>query len=63
MTERRQFAGQSCLVVRTNIFGGEDSRLFSEACVAPDIGMPLYYIMYQDDGDLLMEMELVEYRR
>lgn len=63
VTEQRQFAGQSCLVVETHRFEGEESRLFSETCVSPDIGMPLYYTMYQNDGELTMEMELVAYRR
>jgi hypothetical protein len=63
VTEQRQFAGQTCLVVVTDIFEGEESRTFSESCVSPDIGMPLYYVMYQDDDDVLLEMELVEYQR
>jgi hypothetical protein len=63
VTEQRQYADQSCLVVVTDIFEGEASRSFSETCVSPDIGMPLYYVMYQDDGEVLLEMELVEYRR
>lgn len=63
VTEQRQFAGQSCLVVETHSFEGEESRILMESCVSPDIGMPLHYVMYQDDGDVLIEMELVEYRR
>ena len=63
VTEQRQYAGESCLVVETTRFEGEETRLFSEACVSPDVGMPLHYVMYQDDGAVLLEMELVEYRR
>ena len=63
VTERRTYAGQSCLVVVTDRFEGEESRTFAESCVSPDIGMPLHYVMYQNDGAVLLEMELVEYRR
>jgi hypothetical protein len=63
VTEQRQYAGQSCFVVDTYRFEGEESTLFSNTCVATDVGMPLYYVVYQDDGEVLFEMELVEYRR
>lgn len=63
VTERRTYAGQECLVVVNEAFDGEESRPFSETCVSPDVGMPLYFVQYQDDGTPMVELELVEYRR
>jgi hypothetical protein len=63
VTEQRQSAGQSCLLVETVGIEGEETRRFSETCVAPEIGMSLYYVTYQNDGMVPIEMELVEYRR
>lgn len=63
VTEQRTYAGIDCHLVVIDAFEGDESRKFSEACVSPDVGMPLYYIFYQDDGDVLLEAELVEYSR
>jgi hypothetical protein len=63
VTERRSYAGQECVVVATDRFEGEETYPFSVACHAVDIGMPLYYAQYQDDGVAMVELELVEYAR
>lgn len=63
VTESRSYAGVDCLLVEVVSYEGDDRFLFSESCVAPDVGMPLYFAMYDNSGERTLEAELVEYSR
>jgi len=65
VTERRTYAGQECVVVEVTAFGGaaDERRLYQRSCLADDVGLPLYYAQYDDEGTAMVELELVEYER
>lgn len=57
------YAGIDCVNVVTEFVEPSERQTWSEACVAPDVGLPLHYVLYEGDGTVMYELELVEYRR
>ncbi|TYL37308.1 hypothetical protein CV102_16915 [Natronococcus pandeyae] len=53
------YVGRECYVAVTEI----DDTVVHESCLAPELAFPAYVAYYDEEtGDVLLEMELVEYR-
>ncbi|MFW6376904.1 MAG: hypothetical protein ACOC0F_02915 [archaeon] len=57
ITEQRTVAGITCFATEMKI----DGELRHEGCLSPDHGLAPYSAWYDDDGELLMEITLVDY--
>jgi hypothetical protein len=63
VTETRRYAGLECALIEVDRIEDEERYRSSEACLSPETGYPLYITSYQNDGDLMVELELAAYRR
>jgi hypothetical protein len=63
VTENRRYAGLECAVIEVDRVEDEERYRSSETCLSPETGYPLYMASYQNDGALMVELELSEYRR
>jgi len=57
------YAGVDCMNVVTETYTGDDRWVLWETCVAPDVGLPVNFVLYDDEGNVMLELELTEYSR